>query len=97
MTEERNTMNEQHVKGAFNEVTGRVQSAAGALTGDTAQDLQGKARAARARLQGAYGDAADAVSSAGQSLGRTVQGNPMVAVLVAVAAGFFLGWAMHRD
>ena len=90
-------MNEHHMKGAFNEVAGRMQSAAGALAGDGAHDLEGKAREARARLEGAYGDAVDAVSDAGRSVGRTIQANPTTAVLVAAAAGFLLGWSMHRS
>ena len=97
MTEEGNSMNEHHVTGALHEVAGRVQSAAGALAGDPADDLQGKAREARARLEGAYGDAVDAVNQAGQSLGRTVQANPMITVLVAAAAGYLLGRWAHRD
>jgi len=90
-------MNEHHVTGALHEVGGRVQSAAGALAGDLADGLQGKAREARTRLEGAYGDAVDAVNQAGQSLGRTVQANPMITVLVAVAAGYLLGRWAHRD
>jgi uncharacterized protein YjbJ (UPF0337 family) len=90
-------MNEHQVKGAFNQAAGRVQSATGALVGEASTDLQGKAREARARLEGAYGDAVDAVSQAGQSVSRTIQSNPTVAVLAAAAVGFVLGWAMHRD
>jgi len=43
------------------------------------------------------GDAVDAVNHAGQSLGRTVQANPMITVLVAAAAGYLLGRWAHRD
>jgi uncharacterized protein YjbJ (UPF0337 family) len=91
------SMNEHQLKGAFNQAAGRVQSATGALTGDSTGDVQGKVREARARLEGAYGDAVDAVSQAGQSVGRTIQSNPTVAVIVAAAVGFVLGWAMRRD
>ena len=90
-------MNEYHVAGGVNEVAGRVQSAAGALAGDPVGDLKGKAREARARLEGGYGDAVDAISEAGRSVGRTIQANPTTAVLVAAAAGFLLGWSMHRS
>ena len=90
-------MNEHQVKGTFNQAAGRVQSAAGSLAGDAAGDVQGKVREAGARLEGAYGDALDAASRAGRSVGRTIQGNPTVAVLVAAAVGFVLAWAMRRD
>ena len=90
-------MNEQQVKGAVNQAAGRVQSAAGALAGDASSDVRGKVREAGARLQGAYGDAVDAVSQARDRMGRTIQSNPTAAVLVAAAAGFVLGWTMRRD
>ena len=90
-------MNEHHVKGALDEVAGRVQSAAGALAGDPADDLKGKAREARAGLEGVYGEAVDAVSDARQSLGRTIQANPMISLLMAAGAAFLLGRLMRRD
>ncbi len=91
-------MNEHQVKGDFNQAAGRVQSATGALIGDAGTEAQGKVREARARLEGAYGGAVDAVSQARESVGRTIQANPTVAVLVAAAVGFILGWTMSsRD
>ena len=90
-------MNEYQVKGAFNQAAGRVQSATGALVGDASTDVQGKVREAGARLEGAYGDAVDTVSQAGQSLSRAMRSNPTVAVLGAAAVGFVLAWAMRRD
>jgi uncharacterized protein YjbJ (UPF0337 family) len=90
-------MNEYHVKEALTDVAGRVQSAAGAFADDPATELKGKARQASARLEGAYGDAVDAVTDARQSVGRVVQANPMAAILTAVAVGYVLGWALHRD
>jgi uncharacterized protein YjbJ (UPF0337 family) len=90
-------MNEHHAKGAFSDVAGRVQSAAGAIADDPATELKGRARQAGAKLEGAYGDAVDAVSDAGQSVGRALQAKPMATILMAGAVGFILGWAMHRD
>jgi uncharacterized protein YjbJ (UPF0337 family) len=50
-------MNGQQVKGTFNQAAGRVQSASGALMGDSTGEVQGKVREARARLEGACDDA----------------------------------------
>jgi len=90
-------MNEHQMKGALGDVVGRVQSAAGAIADDAGTELKGKARQAGAKLEGAYGEAVDAVSNARQSVGRVLQANPMAAILTAGAVGFILGWAMHRD
>ena len=90
-------MNEHHMQDAYSDVAGRVQSTAGALADDPGTELKGKARQAGAKLEGAYGDAVDTVSNVRESVGRVVQANPTVAVLIAGAVGFALGWAMHRD
>jgi uncharacterized protein YjbJ (UPF0337 family) len=90
-------MNEHHVKEALSDAVGRVQSAAGAFTDDPATELKGKVRQASARLEGSYGDAVGAVTSARQSVNRVVQANPMAAILTAVAVGYVLHWALHRD
>ncbi len=90
-------MNEHQVKGDFNQAAGRVQSATGALMGDAATEARGKVREAGARLEGAYGGAVGTVSQVRESVGRTIQTNPTIAVLVAAAAGFILGWTMRRD
>ena len=90
-------MNEHEVNSTVNEVAGRMQSAAGALAGDAADELAGKAREARARLESVYGDAVDTVRGARQSLGRTIQANPVISVLVAAGAAFLLGRLVRRD
>ena len=74
-----------------------MQSAAGAIADDPSAELKGKARQAAGKLEGAYGDAVGTVSKARRSIGRAVQGNPMAAILMAGAAGYILGWTMHRD
>ena len=90
-------MNEHHMTGAFNEVSGRVQGATGALADDAATELKGKARQAAGRLENAYGDAMDAASGAGESMVRAVRSNPTAAILTAAGVGFIVGWVLHRD
>jgi uncharacterized protein YjbJ (UPF0337 family) len=90
-------MNEQQMKGAVGNMAGRVQSAAGALSDDPAVEIKGKGRETLGRLQGAYGDAVDAVSDAGGSVTRAIEANPIAAVLIAGAVGYVLGWALSRD
>jgi uncharacterized protein YjbJ (UPF0337 family) len=90
-------MNEYQVTGAAGNMAGRVQSAAGALSDDPAVEIKGKVRETVGKLQGAYGDAVNAVSDAGGSVTRAIQANPMAAVVIAGAVGCVLGWALSRD
>jgi len=90
-------MNEHQMKGAVGDMAGRVQSAAGALSDEPAVELRGKARETIGKLQGAYGDAVNAVSDAGDTATRAIQANPLASVLIAGAVGCMLGWALSRD
>ena len=90
-------MNEHQMKGAVGDMAGRVQSAAGALMDDPAVETRGKARETVGKLQGAYGNAVDAVSDAGKSAKGVIQANPIAAVLIAGAVGYVLARALSRD
>lgn len=90
-------MNEYQMKGAVGDMAGRVQGAAGALSDEPAVELRGKARETVGKLQGAYGDAVNAVSDAGDTVMRAIRANPLASVLIAGAVGCMLGWALSRD
>ena len=90
-------MNEHHMKGAFNDLTGRVQGASSALADDAVNELKGKAREASGKAEAAYGDAVDAFGDAASSMARTIQANPRTAILMAGAVGFVIAWLMRRD
>ena len=54
-------MNKDHVKGAAEKVKGSVKDAAGALTGDSKLQAEGKLDKAKGTAHKAVGDAKDAV------------------------------------
>lgn len=89
-------MSENRIEGAFHEATGRVEDAAGALAGDARTQFRGKARQARGKLQGAYGEKIDQARDAAAALGNMIERQPVAAVLIAGGVGYLLGRLMHR-
>ncbi|WP_428374550.1 CsbD family protein [Lichenicoccus sp.] len=77
------------IQGAAEEAIGRVQDGAGGLLGDTASQVQGKARAAAGQAQGAYGEALDTVRDLAAD-------QPLLALGVATGLGFILGAILAR-
>lgn len=77
-------MNEHQVEGTVNKVAGRIQDAAGALTGDTITQIKGKATAAAGEVQAKAGDAAQGVRE------WTAQ-SPLTAIGIAAGLAFVLG------
>jgi uncharacterized protein YjbJ (UPF0337 family) len=68
------------VEGTAREFGGRVQEAAGDLTGD-----------ARTQAQGLYNQAAGQAQQAAGQFSDVVKAQPIMATLVAVAIGYVLG------
>ena len=68
------------VEGAAREFGGRVQEAAGNLTGD-----------ARTQAQGMYNQASGQAQQAAAQFSDVVKAQPVVATLVALAIGYMLG------
>ena len=68
------------VEGAAREFGGRVQEAAGNLTGD-----------ARTQAQGMYNQASGQAQKAAAQFSDVVKAQPVVATLVALAIGYMLG------
>lgn len=77
-------MNEDQVEGTANKVAGRIQDAAGALTGDADQQVQGKARAAAGDVQAKAGDVVERVRD-------WAADQPLSAVLITASVAFVLG------
>jgi uncharacterized protein YjbJ (UPF0337 family) len=73
-------VDENRIQGAVKDAVGKVEDAVGGLTGDVETQATGKSRQTAGQLQTVYGKAAD-----------EVRGQPIVALLLAVAVGFFLG------
>lgn len=79
-----NNMNEQQVEGTVNKVAGRIQDAAGALTGDADQQAKGKARAAAGDVEAKAGDVIERVRD-------WAADRPLSAVVITAGVAFLLG------
>ncbi|MEP7184783.1 MAG: CsbD family protein [Rhodanobacter sp.] len=77
-------MNENQVEGTANKVAGRIQDAAGALTGDADQQVKGKARAAAGDVQAKTGDVVERVR-------EWAADRPLSAVVITAGLSFLLG------
>ncbi len=82
-------MDENQVEGAFKTAAGRVQDAAGALSGDPGMQAEGKFRQASGRVQAGLGDAVN-------EMGHRIEEQPLVALMIAGAVGFALGILVGR-
>ncbi|NYE30054.1 uncharacterized protein YjbJ (UPF0337 family) [Rhodanobacter sp. K2T2] len=79
-----NFMNVDQVQGTVNTVAGRIQDAAGALTGDADQQVKGKAHAEAGDVQAKAGDIVERFS-------EWAAERPVNAVLIAAGVAFLLG------
>ena len=82
-------MDTNQVEGTARDFVGRVQDAAGGLTGDAATQVRGKINQAAGQAQRAYGDAV------GEVRGFTSD-QPLTAVLAALGVGTILGIFLAR-
>ena len=83
-------MDMDEIEGKARGAVGKAQKAFGDVTGDTATQAEGMARQVAGQAQDAYGEAKDAARGAAQQLGRAVEQQPLVSLLVAGAVGFAL-------
>lgn len=77
-------MNENQVEGTANKVVGRIQDAAGALTGEADQQVKGKARAAAGVVQANAGDVIERVHA-------WAADRPLSAVMITAGVAFVVG------
>jgi len=77
-------MDGHRITGAIKELVGDAQEAAGAVTGDTATELRGKARQAEGGAERTYGEWLDLVRG-------LVRDRPLLTVLGAGALIFTVG------
>ena len=111
-------MDKDRIVGSAKDFAGKVEGAAGDITGDAKTQATGRAREAAGTVQNLYGQAKDvardatdaavnyakdAYDSSGdtlrggqQTVARTVQENPLGALLVAGGIGFALALLMTR-
>ncbi len=84
-------MDENEVIGAVKVGAGRVEGAAGALTGDAGLQAKGKLTEVAGSAQKLYGQAADQVVSAAGAAGELISEQPMASMAIAAVAGLALG------
>ena len=77
-------MNSNQLDGTLNDAAGKVQDAAGGLTGDLDLQAEGKARQVAGKVQAKYGDSVEQIA-------ETARNNPLGALVIAVGVGFLLG------
>jgi uncharacterized protein YjbJ (UPF0337 family) len=82
-------MDENRVEGVVRDIGGKIQDAAGGLTGDTATQVRGKINQAAGQAQQAYGDTIDEVT-------EFTKDQPLVALVTAMGVGVILGFFMGR-
>jgi uncharacterized protein YjbJ (UPF0337 family) len=81
----------EQIKGALQEVGGKVVDAVGGIADDEGLQAKGKARQAAGKIQQSYGEALDTVRD-------TARNNPLSTLAAVAGIGFVLGalWA-RRD
>ena len=89
-------MDENQVGGAVQQAAGKVQGAAGDILGDTRTQAEGAAREVAGMAQEAYGQAREVARSTAAQVGRGVEQQPVVALLIAGVIGYALGLLTAR-
>jgi uncharacterized protein YjbJ (UPF0337 family) len=82
-------MDKNEVEGTIRNVAGRIEDAAGALTGDTGHQIKGKARQVAGTAQAKAGEVLDDVR-------EFAVAKPVGAVLIAAGIAFALGMLFAR-
>jgi uncharacterized protein YjbJ (UPF0337 family) len=112
-------MDKDRIYGSAKEFAGKVEGAAGDLTGDANTQASGRVREAAGAVQDLYGQAKDSVRDAAdtavnyakdaydnrgetvrsgqRAMAKSVQDNPLGALLIAGGIGFALALLMTRQ
>ena len=89
-------MNEDKIDGTVKEFTGKAQSAAGDLLGDTKTSTDGRLKEAAGQAQEYYGQAADQLRGLSEELTDRIHETPLLAVLGAMGLGYVIGRLSSR-
>jgi uncharacterized protein YjbJ (UPF0337 family) len=95
-------MDNDRIAGSTKEFAGKVEGAVGDMTGDAKTQASSRAREAAGTVENLYGQAKDAARDAADAavnyaaVTKTVQDNPLGALLVAGGIGFALALLLTR-
>jgi uncharacterized protein YjbJ (UPF0337 family) len=85
-------VNADRIGDTFQNIAGKVQDA---LSGDTRAQLEVKARRVAGQARDAYGEAAEHAADVVTAVGKGVEQQPLIALLIAGAVGYALGKILH--
>ena len=100
-------MNEDRIEGSVRTIGGKVQEAAGRLTGDAKTRVEGEVNQAAGRAQGLYGQARDAAADAVGAIEEGaetvedavrdfVENRPYTTAAIALGIGWMIGTMGRR-
>ncbi len=89
-------MAESTVKGAAKQAAGRIEAAAGVLSGDAATELNGRIRDLTGMAEKSFGDVIDVAEDSAAKVREFVEQEPWKAVAVAGVLGLLVGLAVRR-
>jgi uncharacterized protein YjbJ (UPF0337 family) len=93
-------MDKDRIAGSAKDFAGKVESTVGDMTGDAKTQAEGRAREAAGAAvnyaKDAYENSGDTVRSGQKAMAKTVQENPLGALLIAGGIGFALALLMTR-
>jgi ElaB/YqjD/DUF883 family membrane-anchored ribosome-binding protein len=89
-------MAESTIKGAVNQAAGRVEGAAGVLSGDAATELSGRLREIKGVAEKSFGDVVDVAEDSAAKVRDFVEQEPWKAVAVAGVLGLLIGLVVRR-
>ena len=84
-------MDENTIKGAVTEGTGKLKDAAGGLTGDLGMQGEGKIDQLTGKAQREFGDTLDDAQDQLEGVVSVIRDRPLISVGIAAGAGFLLG------
>jgi ElaB/YqjD/DUF883 family membrane-anchored ribosome-binding protein len=89
-------MAESTIKGAAKQAAGRVQGAAGILSGDTVTELNGRIRELAGAAEKSFGDVVDIAEDSAAKVRDFVEEEPWKAVAIAGVIGLLIGLVVRR-
>ena len=84
------------IKGAAKQAAGRIEGAAGILSGDTATELNGRIRELTGAAEKSFGEIVDVAEDSAAKVRDFVEQEPWKAVAIAGVVGLLIGLVVRR-